>query len=154
MADGQGGSASGGHASGGGANGQNIEELSAELAAAQRELMQLRIANAREQHMAGILSQAVDADVIRAMLEKATRGVSDPAQIPGAVIAAGEELRLGKPFLFRGTGSGGGRPPTATGRMQAPMPLRDDELAALAKRAKETGSRRDLQMYLRARKGE
>ncbi len=153
MADEPGGQAIGGQASSGSASGQDVAGLSAELAAAQRELMQLRIANAREQHMAGILSQAVDAEVIRTMLEKATRGVSDPAQIPSAVIAAGAVVRLGKPFLFRGTADGG-RPPTATGRMQAPIPLREDEIAALAKRAKETGSRRDLQMYLRARKGE
>lgn len=154
MADELGGNASGGQASGGSANGQDIAGLSAELAAAQRELTQLRLANAREQHMAGILSQAVDADVIRTMLEKATRGVSDPAQIPGAVIAAAEELRRGKPFLFRSGATSGSRPPTATGRMQAPIPLREEEIAALAKRAKETGSRRDLQEYLRARKGE
>jgi len=131
--------------------------LTAELAAAQRELMQLRIANAREQHMAKILAQAVDADVMRALVEKATNAVTDPAQIPGAVIAAGEELRLGKPFLFRGGGGssgGSGKPPSATGRLQAPLPLRDEEVAALAKRAKETGNRRDLMAYLRARRGE
>lgn len=150
MADDQGGNASAGQASGV----ADIASITAELAAAQRELVQLRIANAREQHMAGILSQAVDAEVMRALVEKATKGVTDPAQIPGAVIAAGEELRLGKPFLFRGTGANGGRPPTATGRMQAPMPLREDEIAALAKRAKETGNRRDLMTYLRARKSE
>lgn len=91
-------------------------------------------------------AKAVDLETAR-MLTEATIGEMDEPDVAMAV----RELCQRKPFLFAGRRSGAG-----SGSAMSPGPQRasgDDDLDAMARRARSSGDRGELLRYLRVRRG-
>lgn len=89
--------------------------------------------------LALIKEDAVDLETARLMTEAAVAGMDTPD-----VARAVGELRQRKPFLFRRA--------HAASAMGARVERREDASAGLAREAAETGDRRALLRYLRARR--
>jgi len=126
-------------------------DLAGQLAAAKKELEDTRAAYAAQARKRAIDEQvgdAVDAETARLLIEHAIGG-GDVKDIAGAVKAAADALRKGKPFLFRG---GGQRPPSGISAARAPDASGDEELVRAAHEA-SAGDRRALMRYLRLRRG-
>jgi hypothetical protein len=89
------------------------------------------------------LAQAhtIDLDAAR-LLTEAALAEGKSSDIPKAVA----DLRKAKPFLFRPA------PPQASAMSAAPRPAPTDELARIADQARQTGDKRALLHYLRARR--
>jgi len=122
------------------------QEMAARLTAARREAELTR-----EMMKAGAVD--VEAGVLLAGRRLEARSEGDDERSIGEVIS---ELRRERPWLFREAGSdggGGAAGPTAGVRgRQAGGQATLGRLGGLAQRAQESGTRRDMQEYLRLRR--
>jgi len=120
--------------------GARLGEVSAALSQAQRALASEQLRRQIEVEL--VQAETVDIETARLLTEAAVSQVQTP-DVAGAVA----QLRAKKPFLFRAKKA----PASATGgAARAPSPT---ELVEVAAQARQSGDRRSLLRYLRARRG-
>ena len=96
----------------------------------------------REIDLELVRSQAVDVEAARLLTEAAVAQMKEPD-----VVKAIGELKKRKPFLFRPAR------PQASAMTASAKPAPSDELTQIAEQARQTGDKRALLQYLRARRG-
>ena len=119
-----------------------LQQLQSDLEQARREIASLE----RRQKIDRLLTESdpVDLEVARLLTEAAVEMMDEPD-----VKLAIDDLRRQKPFLFRRKSESVG----AAASMPARVRSVDQRAQAAARRAVESGDRRDLLRYLRLRRG-